>query len=93
MIHLLNLVKLIHSGHRRHKSAENLEKALIDCIGPPTKSPTKRDSHKPPQKVSFTPLEDAARMVAERQKAKKWEPGPNALASVQKRHVEALLKI
>ena len=36
--------------------------------GSPTKSPTKKGSHKPPQKVIFTPLEDAARMVAEKQK-------------------------
>ena len=72
------------SGDRRHKSTENLEKTLIDYIGSPSKSPTKRVSHKPPQKTTFTPPEDAVRMVAERQKAKKWEPGPNAAATVQK---------
>ena len=31
-------------------------------------------------------------MVAERQKAKKWEPGPNMPASVQKRCAETLPK-
>ena len=31
-------------------------------------------------------------MVAEKQKAKKWHPGPNMLAAAQKRHTETLLK-
>jgi len=62
------------SGHMQAKSAENKEKALSDYVGSPTKSPPKRKAHKPPQNTTFTPLEDAARMVAEKQKAKKWEP-------------------
>ena len=81
-----------NSGHKKAKSAENLEKALSEYVGSPTKSPPKRKAHKPPQKTTFTPLEDAARMVAEKQKAKKWEPGPNAAATVQKRCTETLVK-
>ena len=69
-----------------------MEKALSEYVGSPTKSPPKRKAHKPPQKTTFTPLEDAGRMVAEKQKAKKWEPGPNAATTVQKRHTETLLK-